>query len=570
MQHSPHDIKEKLLRALDSDNNVVDMVAVCEVITVLEETKITKDELEKTRLGRYINELRKKTKDQVLSKRAKALVRKWRSDYNIVANGEHHHNSGSSLSNSSPLISHLPGPGPGHGPINRGGWGPKPASPAFLNHHHRGASGSGLTETSPGNSQCSSASVSPPVLTTTPRPVVGVGGGHSITPTSRLSATPTDGHFPGFKPISPAPNCVVTNNSFIMTNKFSRSVNITSPATTSTTSRSSPIAYKSRAHFASSKRTRPDDDDSCDRWDAHGPANSSLSPTPTRFSNGVADMGDSMDSARSFGESIDECNASRESSLAGRTTTAAISSSSGKRRRGPCKRPEKNDNLKDKLASHLKTPKVKTTAELIQELKARSSGSAATVRSSPQGSGVVAGGVNDRLRVPSTPSAVDEASLAYTRKVVYSSLLGTDEDVTRNKTELMEKFLNDSAGSDAAPSSDVRSKDIRTMMKMESLHKSLPNDPVADILATLPPINVDEIVWTDDEQKCDDQVKIESDSNEPCEVSDETIQRLHTTDWECLNGNNDHKGEFRRWNEMLTRESVPDNVLLLLPYVDIE
>lgn len=78
MQCSPYEIKDKLLKALDEDNNVVDMAAVIEVITLLERTPITKDTLERTRLGKYINELRKRTSNEPLARRAKELVKSWR------------------------------------------------------------------------------------------------------------------------------------------------------------------------------------------------------------------------------------------------------------------------------------------------------------------------------------------------------------------------------------------------------------------------------------------------------------------------------------------------------------
>ena len=54
------------------------------------------------------------------------------------------------------------------------------------------------------------------------------------------------------------------------------------------------------------------------------------------------------------------------------------------------------------------------------------------------------------------------------------------------------------------------------------------------------------------------------------EVTPELVGRLHETHMENFNGNTDHNGEFREWNEVVSKETTEGELLYVLPYSVIE
>ncbi|XP_071952531.1 uncharacterized protein [Antedon mediterranea] len=87
MPLSAQQIKEKLQSAIDQDANVVDMGHVLEAIHLLERTFIPKESLEETRLGKLVNDIRKKSTDRELTNRCRKLVRQWQKQHLKNSNG---------------------------------------------------------------------------------------------------------------------------------------------------------------------------------------------------------------------------------------------------------------------------------------------------------------------------------------------------------------------------------------------------------------------------------------------------------------------------------------------------
>ncbi|KAI7795383.1 mediator of RNA polymerase II transcription subunit 26-like isoform X2 [Triplophysa rosa] len=73
----PQQLREQLLQAIDEQNNIHNEAAVLDVIYCLERYPMTKEALMETRLGKLINDVRKKCTDEDVVERLKRLVRSW-------------------------------------------------------------------------------------------------------------------------------------------------------------------------------------------------------------------------------------------------------------------------------------------------------------------------------------------------------------------------------------------------------------------------------------------------------------------------------------------------------------
>lgn len=71
------DIRDRLRRTIDDNGSVRDMDTATEAISLLEKAVITKEELEQTRLGLHVNNLRRASRNSPLAKRAKNLIKTW-------------------------------------------------------------------------------------------------------------------------------------------------------------------------------------------------------------------------------------------------------------------------------------------------------------------------------------------------------------------------------------------------------------------------------------------------------------------------------------------------------------
>ncbi|KAK0168099.1 hypothetical protein PV327_001933 [Microctonus hyperodae] len=583
MQKYCTELTDRLLKSLDKEYNVVDMGAVVDVITALEKTTITKEVLEITRLGKYINELRRKTTNDALAKRAKDLVRKWRE---MVLPSSHP----TTISHQPPPPSSISHDTTSYQTINGI---TKPLSPTIRNVKPRSPIATRIIK--PQSPLLRDVITSMKVLS----PALSLNSDHSRSPS--------------LTPMKQLPTSMVITNS---------RVNSTLSPLLSGTNQNHSIEAVPRTH-SSNKRLRKDENAS------------QLSSLQPQQQQQQCDMGSTLRDESTIAKKPringDNVNISINSQVPSSPSLTCKDKNSmelinhtevdtGPKKRGRKKgskslknQPLPEDRVKEKLASIARNPKLKTTQELLADLQARGSnvvGNAGIV-------GTVGQSIVNRRTItepPTTEEILRSTTNADNHGV--SDDIGSGGGVTVDKVNRMKITQSNSSkrrGESRVPDMEI----INTPSNVPPA-----NSTVEEILAKLPPLDLDSIRWSDDDDNesatmnGDDLIDKNTDDI-VCrrrQITEHDVDRLHENCIEGLNGNYQLKDisadrkenemekgltelcditttetvkkirdvykrritddgtdrEFREWHEMLARPSYDGQTLHILPYVIID
>lgn len=194
------------------------------------------------------------------------------------------------------------------------------------------------------------------------------------------------------------------------------------------------------------------------------------------------------------------------------------------RKKANKKRVSEEDLIKEKLVAMSKTARVKTTEELVAGLNSRT-----------------------------------EASTSI-KPSLSNNIHSTDDDGVQ--ASLAQSKI---AAAEAAKLEHLK-LDPETRVERE----------IADIMAKLPPLNVDEICWSSPEP---------SPASSPKPITEEDVDRYLQQKWDGVNGCMTHlpfkpepepsatdgigdnqNSEFKEWHEMVARRTMNDDLIHILPY----
>ncbi|XP_044598140.1 mediator of RNA polymerase II transcription subunit 26 isoform X2 [Cotesia glomerata] len=578
---------------------VVDMGAVVDVITALEKTTITKEVLEITRLGKYINELRRKTTNDALAKRAKDLVRRWRDMVLPSSNQQQHGSSNTAIAPPNAIIDNTSS----HQTLN----GTKPASPLIT-----------------------------AVRTIKPRSPVPGSAASRIKPQSPLMRDAITS-----KIISPAlslnsdscsPNSTPIKLPIVTTNYKLNTAG--SPKLSGTSNQNHSIEAVPRTH-SSNKRLRKEDHfqqqhvNSPQQYDVNSTSRDELTSISIQAAkkqriNGDLNVNTNSqvpNSPSSSSSTRNELNVNPvlDPSLSSNTNSPAVKVELVPVPVGPKKRGRKKgskslksqslseDRVKEKLASISRNPKLKTTHEILADIQVRNVTGALGATTAGQ-----------LKREPPTTEEVLRSSEINNRNLASNNNTRT-KSLSGNRIESRSSTGNNSVSGVAGSDTDYAVVDAADVTKTERASGPAAEAPsiettVKEILAKLPPLDRDAIRWSDDEYSTHDTDHDEdhnssnagTDQPKLRQIDDSAVDRLHNECIESLNGNfqaklstnsvekdvvdevdefvnkkmigvykrrvvdDDTDREFREWHEMLARPSYDGQILHILPYVIID
>ncbi len=507
-----------------------------------------------TRLGKHINELRRKAQDRSLATRAKNLVKKWRK---LLVNSE--------AAPAAPAVLAAPADCPSQqaqGEKFNGHGKPLAAAPIHLpphvlreteNHQHHPHSSS--PRLSPALTTATATVRSPAAATaTTVPPSSSVPSSASTSPGLSASrpATPAHGNNgagsrPSSRPVSPYSNALSgggesavpkTNAANKRLRKFDSTADVVEPPS-------------KRPHLSNGcGRVSPPSDgentrdsfvsvgSACDTTNVPPPSTAGVPPASTSR----------PPSTTTSPQRVSTPSLSPAMVISRRKTRRSME-------RGP-------DVLEQQLLSVRKgAGKARTTQEIMEALRSHSPGLPPTSK--------IGNGVND-----GGDGLVDRETKAELMSRFFESQQeGSVTAVTSGNTSSM---VSPAASSSAEPTGPDEG----------SLHQAAaPEKPelpasVESVMAALPIISASEVMaeWdlgSDHEEQEEEEEDVEMDGLIPVkkpevEVTDEMVSKLHEKPMENFNGNFDHAGEFKEWHEMLTKETAGGELLHVLPYSVIE
>ena len=243
-----------------------------------------------------------------------------------------------------------------------------------------------------------------------------------------------------------------------------------------------------------------------------------------------------------------------------------------------------------------RTPKVKTTAELIKEMSASGGLRVAGSRTATK---IVLNQIQKEKDDIDSPVVPPEAKPRYRRKPGTPAIvppITPAHTLTQTKNEMMEKFLQSQSPHPSAVL-DIEQgippfllpDDEDPRLQADSRHSSHPDSKVVSFFVgdddvetaklqerqgpsttslqskpdpwlLLPPLNLAEIDWT-----TDDYTK-----SEPKPVEDSDVTRLEEDRIPGVNGQFDNDGAWHEWTETLSLPSFNNDLQHILPYVNID